>query len=134
MDAATGCHFVLLCFVQLKRGILHKVCIPVIKITTMITGGCSVHAELCYNSGFGLISRCVLPCFAFRVDLLRQLAHPSASTCRCFPLTILYLRSLYLRSSERPFLLSGCLIAQRAGHKKLTSLPIQKDSIFFFTT
>lgn len=87
VDAATGCHFVLLCFVQLKRGILHKVCIPVIKITTMITGGCSVHAELCYNSGFGLISRCVLPCFAFRVDLLRQLAHPSPSTCRCSPLT-----------------------------------------------
>lgn len=30
-DAATGCHFVLLCFAQLRRSISHKVCFPAVK-------------------------------------------------------------------------------------------------------
>lgn len=45
-DAATGCHFILLCFAQLKRSISHKVCFPAIKINTTVTRGCRVHAKL----------------------------------------------------------------------------------------
>lgn len=74
VDTATGCHFVLLCFPQLKQSVSHKVCFPAVKINTRITRGCRVHAELCCNSGFGLLSRFVLPGFVFiKVDLPRQL-------------------------------------------------------------
>jgi len=75
VDTATGCHFVVLCFPQLKqRSVSRKVCFPAIKINTTITRGCRAHAELCHNSGFGLLSGFVLPGSAFvQVDLLRQL-------------------------------------------------------------
>lgn len=74
VDTARGCHFVILCFPQLKPSVSHKVCFPAIKINTTVTRGCRVHAELCYNSGFRLVSRFVLPGFVFiKVHLLRQL-------------------------------------------------------------
>ena len=86
VDTAPGCHFVLLCFPQLKRSVLHKVCFPAVKINTTVTRGCRVHAELCYNSGFGLMSRFVLPGFVLvKVDLLRQLITFFSQRFQMFP-------------------------------------------------
>lgn len=74
VDTATGCHFVLPCFPQLKLRICHEVCFSAIKINTMVIRGYGVHTELCYNSGFGWMSRFTRAGFVFfKVDLLRQL-------------------------------------------------------------
>lgn len=61
VDTATGCHFVLLRFLQPKRSVSRKVCFPAVKINTVTSRGCGVRGELCYSSGFGWRSRFVLP-------------------------------------------------------------------------
>lgn len=74
VDTATGCHFILPCFPQLKPSICHKVCFSAVKINTTVIRGCGVHTELCYNSGFGWMNRFARAGFVFfKVGLLRQL-------------------------------------------------------------
>lgn len=73
VDTATGCHFVLPCFPQLKPRICHKVCFSAIKINTTVIRGCRVHTELRYNSGFVWMSRFARSDFVFfKVGSLRQ--------------------------------------------------------------